>query len=249
MDSSRFHPSASFSEQSELNQLLHPFLRDPSKPPLLAISRAVRRKNIPALVDAFGQSDALRRQFNLVLVLGCRDDPRQLAEQQREVFQQVFELVDHHNLYGSIAYPKQHRRDHIPAMYRWAARRQGLFVNPALTEPFGLTLLEAAACGLPMVATDDGGPQDIQARCGNGLLVDVTEPGGLRSGLEQAATAGDLWRRWSDNGVEAVSRHFSWDAHVRHYLALMDASVEQIPRVRPVPRRSRTTPVRPLISC
>ena len=249
VDSSRFHPSASVTEQAELNQLLHPFLRDPSKPPLLAISRAVRRKNIPALVDAFGQSDALRRQFNLVLVLGCRDDPRQLAEQQREVFQQVFELVDHHNLYGSIAYPKQHRRDHIPAMYRWAARRQGLFVNPALTEPFGLTLLEAAACGLPMVATDDGGPQDIQARCGNGLLVDVTKPGGLQSGLEQAARAGDLWRRWSDNGVEAVSRHFSWDAHVRHYLALADASLDQISRVRPVPRRSRTASARPLISC
>ena len=91
VDSSRFHPSASFKEQAELNQLLHPFLRDPAKPPLLAISRAVRRKNIPALVDAFGQSDALRRQFNLVLMLGCCDDPRQLAEQQREVFQQVFE--------------------------------------------------------------------------------------------------------------------------------------------------------------
>ena len=249
VDSSRFHPSATFSEKAELNQLLHPFLRDPSKPPLLAISRAVRRKNIPALVDAFGQSAALRQQFNLVLVLGCRDDPRQLAEQQREVFQQVFELVDHHNLYGTIAYPKQHRRDHIPAMYRWAARRQGLFVNPALTEPFGLTLLEAAACGLPMVATDDGGPQDIQARCGNGLLVDVTEPGGLRRGLEQAARAGDLWRRWSDNGVEAVNRHFSWGAHVRHYLALMDATADRVPRVRRAPRRSRTTPARPLISC
>ena len=249
VDSSRFHPTATFMEQAELNQLLHPFLRDPSKPPLLAISRAVRRKNIPALVDAFGQSTALRQQFNLVLVLGCRDDPRQLAEQQRAVFQQVFELVDHHNLYGTIAYPKQHRRDHIPAMYRWAARRHGLFVNPALTEPFGLTLLEAAACGLPMVATDDGGPRDIQARCGNGLLVDVTEPGGLRRGLEQAARAGDLWRRWSDNGVEAVNRHFSWGAHVRHYLALMHSTVDRFPRVQPAPRRSRTTPARPLISC
>ena len=67
-----------------------------------------------------------------------------------------------------MAYPKQHRRDQIPAIYRWAALHRGLFVNPALTEPFGLTLLEAAACGLPMVATDDGGPRDILARCDNG---------------------------------------------------------------------------------
>jgi sucrose-phosphate synthase len=38
---------------------------------------------------------------------------------------------------------------------------QGVFINPALVEPFGLTLIEAAAHGLPMVATKNGGPVDI----------------------------------------------------------------------------------------
>ena len=47
-----------------------------------------------------------------------------------------------------------------------------MFINPALTEPFGLTLLEAAASGLPIVATNDGGPRDIIANCQNGLLID-----------------------------------------------------------------------------
>ena len=177
VDASRFHPHGSSQEGSALQSLLQPFLREPDRPPLLAISRAVRRKNIPALVEAFGQSPVLRQRHNLVLVLGCRDDPRQLDRQQRDVLQQVFDLVDRFDLYGQVAYPKQHSRAQIPALYRWAARSPGLFVNPALTEPFGLTLLEAAACGLPMVATDDGGPRDIQHRCDNGLLVDVTDPG------------------------------------------------------------------------
>ena len=221
VDASRFHPQGSSEEQADLNQLFQPFLRDPGKPPLLAISRAVRRKNIPALVEAFGRSTVLRNRHNLVLVLGCREDPRQLDKQQRDVFQQVFDLVDRHNLYGSVAYPKQHRRSQVPAFYRWAAQRGGLFVNPALTEPFGLTLLEAAACGLPMVSTDDGGPRDIQARCDNGLLVDVTDAGALQEALERAGKDPVRWRSWSDNGIEAVSRHFSWDAHVCRYLALM----------------------------
>ena len=143
------------------------------------------------------------------------------AKGQRDVLQQVFDLVDRFDLYGKVAYPKQHSRTQIPALYRWASSRGGLFVNPALTEPFGLTLLEAAACGLPMVATDDGGPRDIHARCENGLLVDVTEPGALQEALEMAGSDPLRWRRWSDNGVEAVSRHFSWDAHVCRYLALM----------------------------
>ena len=169
----------------------------------------------------------LRQRHNLVLVLGTRKDSRQMDRQQREVFQQIFELVDRYDLYGSVAYPKQHRRDQVPAIYRWAAARQGLFVNPALTEPFGLTLLEAAASGLPMVATDDGGPREILRRCDNGLLVDVTDLESVQDGLERAGADRNRWRRWSDNGVEAVSRHYSWDAHVCSYMALMQERLKR----------------------
>ncbi|MAR07162.1 MAG: glycosyl transferase family 1 [Cyanobium sp. NAT70] len=225
VDSTRFHPNGCVQQQNALDSMLQPFLREPERPPLLAISRAVRRKNIPALVEAFGRSRVLRQRHNLVLVMGCREDPRQLEKQQRDVFQQVFDLVDRYNLYGFVAYPKQHRREQIPALYRWAAQRRGLFVNPALTEPFGLTLLEAAACGLPMVSTDDGGPRDIQARCENGLLADVTDPGALQEALERAGSDRQQWQRWRDNGVEAISRHFSWDAHVCRYLALMQQRI------------------------
>ncbi len=221
VDSSRFHPVHSDSEIKVVDDLLASFLRQPDLPPLLTISRAVRRKNIPALVEAYGRSPVLRQRHNLVLVLGCREDPRQLEKQQREVFQQVFDLVDRYDLYGQVAYPKHHRRHQIPSIYRWAAHRRGLFVNPALTEPFGLTLLEAASCGLPMVATDDGGPRDIVARCENGLLTDVTDLESLQDSLEEAGSNLDQWRRWRDSGIEAVSRHFSWDAHVCNYLALM----------------------------
>ena len=63
----------------------------------------------------------------------------------QEIFQQIFDLVDKYDLYGQVAYPKYHRRDQIASIYRWAADLKGIFVNPALTEPFGLTLLEAAA--------------------------------------------------------------------------------------------------------
>ena len=58
-------------------------------------------------------------------------------------------------------------------------------MNPALTEPFGLTLLEASSCGLPIIATDDGGPKDIHSKCENGLLVDVTEINKLKIALEK----------------------------------------------------------------
>ena len=231
VDAHQFHPpkadSDPDSDETAIEALLQPFLRDATKPPVLAICRADHRKNIPALVEVFGRSDYLRQHHNLVLVLGCREDPSQLDRPQREVFQQVFELVDRFDLYGQVAYPKQHQRSQIAALYRWAARRQGVFVNPALTEPFGLTLLEAAACGLPMVATDDGGPQDILRRCDNGLLVDVSDLDALQQAIEESLRDPPRWARWSDNGVEAVSRHFSWDAHVCQYLGEAGTSTRQ----------------------
>lgn len=218
VDARRFHPTLLPGECDAAEALLRPFLRRPELPPLLAICRAERRKNIPALIEAYGRSALLQERHNLVLVLGCRQDTLALEKQQRELFQQVFELVDRYDLYGRVAYPKQHRSSEIPALYRWAASRGGVFVNPALTEPFGLTLLEAAACGLPLVATDDGGPRDILRCCDNGRLVDVTDLDALQEALELAAADPGRWRRWRDNGLEAVCRSYSWDAHVCAYL-------------------------------
>jgi len=218
VDARRFHPEPLPGEQEAVAALVQPFLRRPERPPLLAICRAERRKNIPALIEAYGRSPLLRERHNLVLVLGCREDTSAMEKQQRELFQQVFELVDRFDLYGRVAYPKQHSSTAVPALYRWAAGLGGVFVNPALTEPFGLTLLEAAACGLPLVATDDGGPRDILQRCANGRLVDVSDLAALQDALELAAADPRAWRRWRDNGLEAVSRSYSWDAHVCSYL-------------------------------
>ena len=219
VDHNKFHHIHSTTETSEIDNMMLPFLKDLRKPPLLAISRAVRRKNIPSLVEAYGRSEKLKRKANLVLVLGCRDNTSKLDSQQRDVFQKIFEMIDKYNLYGKVAYPKKHSPANIPSLYRWAASRGGIFVNPALTEPFGLTLLEASSCGLPIIATDDGGPKEIHSKCENGLLVDVTDINKLKIALENGISNSSQWKLWSKNGIEGVHRHFSWNTHVRNYLS------------------------------
>ncbi len=217
----KFHHIHSTTETSEIDNMMLPFLKDLRKPPILAISRAVRRKNIPSLVEAYGRSEKLKRKSNLILVLGCRDNTSKLDSQQRDVFQKIFEMIDKYNLYGKVAYPKKHSPANIPSLYRWAASRGGIFVNPALTEPFGLTLLEASSCGLPIIATDDGGPKEIHAKCENGILVDVTDINQLKIALEKGISNSSQWKLWSRNGIEGVHRHFSWKTHVTNYLSLL----------------------------
>ena len=221
VDHNKFHHIHSTTETSEIDNMMHPFLKDLTKPPLLTISRAVRRKNIPSLVEAYGRSEKLKRRTNLILVLGCRDNTSKLDSQQKEVFQNIFEMIDKYNLYGKVAYPKKHSPENIPALYRWAATRGGYFVNPALTEPFGLTLLEASSCGLPIVSTDDGGPKEIRSKCENGLLVDVTDINKLKGALEKVMTDNNQWKLWSRNGIEGVHRHYSWKNHISNYLSIL----------------------------
>ena len=221
VDHTKFHHIHSTTETNEVDNLMLPFLKDLRKPPLLTISRAVRRKNIPSLVEAYGRSEKLKRKTNLILVLGCRDNTSKLGSQQKDVFNKIFEMIDKYNLYGKVAYPKKHLPEDIPALYRWAASRGGLFVNPALIEPFGLTLLEASSCGLPIISTDDGGPQEIHSKCENGILVDVTDISKLKIALEKGISNNDQWKLWSRNGIEGVHRHFSWNTHVRNYLSIL----------------------------
>jgi len=221
VDHNKFHHVHSTTETAEIDNMMKPFLNDSTKPPLLTISRAVRRKNIPSLIEAYGRSEKLKRKTNLILILGCRDSTSKLDPQQKDVFNNIFETIDKYNLYGKVAYPKKHLPSQIPALYRWAASRGGVFVNPALTEPFGLTLLEASSCGLPIISTNDGGPKEIHSKCENGLLVDVTDINELKVILEKGISNNDQWKLWSRNGIEGVNRHFSWNTHVRNYLSVL----------------------------
>ncbi len=162
---------------------------------ILAVQRPDERKNLETLIRAYGESDSLRELANLVLLVGTRDDIDTVPKGQRKVLQQMLRLIDRYDLYGSVAYPKQHSSEDIAEIYRLAASRRGVFVNPALTEPFGLTLIEAAASGLPIVATNDGGPQEIVRICNNGVLIDPLDADALAESLLEVLSDRHQWRR------------------------------------------------------
>jgi len=251
VDLERYTPPSGRQEPSAIQERLASFLTHPKKPMVLAISRADPRKNIPTLIRAFGENAELREMANLVIVAGNRDDVREMESGTREVLEEMLYLVDRYDLYGKVAYPKHHTPEEVPELYRIAARTRGVFVNPALTEPFGLTLLEAAASGLPIVATDDGGPQDILDACKNGLLVDPLDPGAIGEALVTALSGRERWRVWSRRGVTRSHRHFSWSGHVKKYLAAVGATVnsEQGRRKKFFGKRSRLITADRIVIC
>ncbi len=237
VDLDRFFPSRGDQKKGSIHQEICRFLADPAKPMILALSRPDHRKNITALIAAFGCFPGLKEMANLVVVAGTRDDIQEMEAGSREVIKKILLAVDRHDLYGKVAYPKHHQPEDVPILYRLAADSGGVFVNPALTEPFGLTLLEAAASGLPIVATDDGGPTDIIANCGNGELIDPLDIESIGGALKRILADRARWEKLAANGLEGVRRHYSWESHTETYLHEISLLVSEAPpEIRPEPR-------------
>ena len=189
------------------------------KPLILTVCRPDKRKNISGLITAYGEDKELQKKANLAIFAGIRTDIQTMPDNEREVLTEILLLMDKYNLYGKMAIPKRHdTHTEVPELYRIAADTKGVFVNAALTEPFGLTLIEAAACGVPVVATDDGGPRDIIKNCQNGLLVDVMETKNISEAINNIIDDHNLWKQFSENGMRNVRKHYTWKAHVKNYI-------------------------------
>ncbi|EAZ17924.1 hypothetical protein OsJ_33469 [Oryza sativa Japonica Group] len=218
------------------------FFTNPHKPMILALSRPDPKKNVTTLLKAYGESRHLRELANLTLILGNRDDIEEMSGGAATVLTAVLKLIDRYDLYGQVAYPKHHKQTDVPHIYRLAAKTKGVFINPALVEPFGLTIIEAAAYGLPVVATKNGGPVDILKVLSNGLLVDPHDAAAITAALLSLLADKSRWSECRRSGLRNIHR-FSWPHHCRLYLSHVAASCDhpaphQLLRVPPSPSSS-----------
>jgi sucrose-phosphate synthase len=205
------------------------FFSNPRKPMILALARPDPKKNITTLVKAFGEHPGLRNLANLTLIMGNRDVIDEMSSTNGAVLTSVLKLIDKYDLYGQVAYPKHHKQSEVPDIYRLAARTKGVFINCAYIEPFGLTLIEAAAYGLPMVATQNGGPVDIHRVLDNGILVDPHNQNDIAEALYKLVSDKHLWAQCRQNGLDNIHR-FSWPEHCKNYLSRVGTVKPRHPR-------------------
>jgi len=217
-NTSRFSPFVRKPIEPETQFLVDKSLSDAHKPLIFSISRPDTRKNIKGLIEAYGNSPQLQAMANLLIVAGTRDDIRELEETEQKIMANLLFDVDRYDLWGKVAIPKFVTQEQVPELYRLTAKRRGVFVNPAFTEPFGLTLIEAAASGLPFVAPDDGGPRDIVTNCRNGVVTDTLDSAAIAESLLHVLSDRKRWRQYAKNGIAGVWRHYSWAAHVEKYM-------------------------------
>ena len=247
VDSSIFGAEARYQNEEATYQLIQERLaRDIAEsrwdlPAIVASSRLAPKKNLLGLVQAFAISKTLQERANLVLLTGGLDDPlreeanNDLAEQA--VLCPIREVVSENNLWGKISAfgLSDQSQESLAATYRFMRQRRSVFALTALYEPFGLAPLEAAAAGLPVVATQNGGPSE-SLREGDteyAVLVDPEDPADIARGLERLLCDEKQWEYFAQAGQQRVVSTYTWECTAKNYLTLIEQIVASPEARRP----------------
>ena len=198
-------------------------------PVVVASSRLDPKKNHFSIVEAFATDRALRESANLVVLTGALDDPLRSDDGasvgELEVLRPIRELISSADLEGSVAAFALPGQQRLAAAYRYLAERKSVFCLTALYEPFGLAPLEAAAAGLPLVVTRNGGPSESLVEGGTeyGVLVDPGDANSVATGLNRAL--GPEWPVLAVAGRQRVLDLYTWDRTAEGYLAAVGRAV------------------------
>ncbi len=192
-------------------------LEDPDKRPLFSMSRFDKIKNITGLIEAFSKSEKLQSSCNLIFSAGSIHLENATDKEERAEIEKAQQLIERFGLYGKIRWIPSINKLDTGEVYRIIADGGGMFVQPALFEAFGLTILEAMASGLPTFAPKFGGPLEIVESGVSGFLMDTSDPKLIAHSLEEFLDAciedDGYWQRISEGGIERVRNNFNWNRY------------------------------------
>lgn len=105
-------------------------------------------------------------------------------------------------------------------------QRHDVFVFPSLFEGFGLVILEALACGLPVIATPHTAGPDVIAEGEDGFIVPIRSAEAIASTLELLIQDRDRLHQMSQTAIHR-SRQFSWDSYGQTALGHLKPYLEE----------------------
>lgn len=201
VDTERFHPSA------RMTGLLPDGFAAAGNMVIGAVGRLEPVKDQLTLVKAFVElvrRDPAGARLRLVLVgEGSLRKPIEALLAESGLARQVWLAGD---------------RDDVPALMC----AMDLFVLPSLAEGISNTILEAMACGLPVVATRVGGNAELVEEGRTGTLVEPDDPVAMARALAGYVQDSEQCRNHGAAARQRVEEQFSLDGMVARYIALYD---------------------------
>jgi L-malate glycosyltransferase len=181
---------------------------DPNHFNIICVSRVTPRKGIRFLVQAFKILEARYAHIRMIIA-GDGNEKKSLEQLVRGLG-----LEDKIVFLGAVPHEK------VVEYYQ----KSNVFVLPSLNEGMSNTMLEALACGLPMVATDTGGTKELITDRKNGLIVKMQDPDDLAEKIEQIILDRELEKQM---GIESriLAEQLSWGKVAGEYLDLYEKTI------------------------
>lgn len=177
-----------------------------ARPYILFVGTAEPRKNLPRLVDALAlMCHGGRRDFDLVIAGKAAWGSASLRA-----------CIAAHGLESRVRLPGYIAGTDLPALYSGAS----VFVLPSLAEGFGIPLLEAMACGVPVVASNATALPEVYGDAAFGFDPSSTEA--LAAALERVLNDEALRAELVGRGLKRAAR-FSWEEAARKTLGVLEA--------------------------
>jgi glycosyltransferase involved in cell wall biosynthesis len=170
------------------------------QPFVLSVGRIEPRKNLPRLIRAFARVRE-RLEAGIQLVIAGQEDFR-----SREVFQEAERQKD-----GVVRFLGPVPNPDLPALYNLAEA----LLYPSLAEGFGIPVLEAMACGTPVLSSPRGALPEVGAEAV--LSVEPEDEEAIARGIERILTDTELRKRLSTAGPLRAER-FDWNESARSTL-------------------------------
>jgi D-inositol-3-phosphate glycosyltransferase len=171
---------------------------------VLQLGRMVPRKGVDTVIRGLAR---LRRDHGvparLVIVGGDRDEPDPVATPEIGRLQAV---VAEERVKRSVTFTGRRRHDQLPLYYSAA----DVFVSTPWYEPFGITPLEAMACGTPVIGSNVGGIKFTVRDGETGYLVPPRDPDAVAERLAHLYRHPRVREVLGRNGVRRANDMFSW---------------------------------------
>jgi glycosyltransferase involved in cell wall biosynthesis len=165
------------------------------EPYVLCVAAHNEKKGLDVLLRAFARVGSAERQLKLVLV---GDGPLR---------KQLEDLAGTLQLNGQVNFVGSRERREVAEFLHGCE----LFVLPSRSEPFGIAIIEAMACGKPVVATRTGGIPEIIEHGQDGLLVNPDDSAELADGMERLLNDPKLQRALGGKARAKVKERFRWE--------------------------------------
>jgi glycosyltransferase involved in cell wall biosynthesis len=180
---------------------------------LLYVGTLQPRKNLARVIDAFARAAAAPAFSGVQLVL---------AGKKGWLYDDLFAQVERMELAGRVLFPGYVDDADLPALLSGALA----FVFPSLYEGFGIPVLEAGACGVPVITSNTSSLPEVAGdpSAGSGgaaaLLVDPHDVDAIAEAMSRLVTDAALRAELSRRGLANVQR-FSWEKCARETLAVL----------------------------